>query len=97
MDDYEPDLIYRAGTMQLGDGRPAYLFSSADLDTVRTHFRWMREYNIDGVYLQRFVTRNNSGFYGAPQFVLHNVRQAAREEGRVWAIEYDISSLDTDP
>lgn len=97
MDHYRAEDIYRAGEMVLGDGRPAYLFSSNDLDTVRTHFRWMRQYHIDGVYLQRFVTRNNSGYYGAREFVLHNVRQAAREEGRVWAIEYDVSSLDSDP
>ncbi|NDV61586.1 hypothetical protein G0Q06_03905 [Puniceicoccales bacterium CK1056] len=97
MNDYDPDSIYPVGQMDLGDGRPAYLFSSADLDTVQTHFRWMREYNIDGVYLQRFVSRTNSGFYGAEEFVLHNVREAARLEGRVWALEYDISSLDTDP
>lgn len=97
MENYRPENVYRAGSLELGDGRPAYLFSSGDLDTVRTHFRWMRQYNIDGVYLQRFVTRNNSGYYGAKEFVLHNVRQAAREEGRVWALEYDVSSLDTDP
>jgi hypothetical protein len=93
MDEYRPEDIYRAGEMVLQDGRPAYLFSSSDLDTVRTHFRWMRRYNIDGVYLQRFVNTNNSGYYGAKEFVLSNVRQAAREEGRVWAIEYDVSSL----
>lgn len=97
IDDYRPENLYPAGEMRLKDGRPAYLFSSSDPDTVRTHFRWMRQYNIDGVYLQRFVTRNNSGYYGAREFVLHNVRQAAREQGRVWAIEYDISSLASDP
>lgn len=91
---YEVDAVYPAGSLVLEDGRPAYLFSSSDLSTVRTHFRWMRQYNIDGVYLQRFVTKANSGYYGAKEFVLHNVRQAAHEEGRVWAIEYDISSLD---
>lgn len=94
MHDYEPDAVYPAGSLVLEDGRPAYVFSSSDLSTVRTHFRWMRQYNIDGVYLQRFVTKANSGYYGAKEFVLHNVRQAAHEEGRVWAIEYDISSLD---
>lgn len=97
MDDYDPDLIYPAGEMELKDGRPAYLFSSSDFDTVRTHFRWMRKYNIDGVYFQRFVSRGNSGAYGASEFVLRNVREAARLEGRVWAIEYDIGPLANDP
>jgi hypothetical protein len=97
LEEYETDRVYSAGKMVHQDGRPAYVFSSRDPETVQRHFRWMRKYNIDGVYLQRFVTRNNSGFYGASEFVLNNVRQAANLEGRVWAIEYDVSSLDTDP
>ena len=96
LENYEPDRVYPASNMVHQDGRPAYLFSSQDPETVQRHFRWMRKYNIDGVYLQRFVTRGNSGFYGASEFVLNNVRQAANLEGRVWAIEYDVSSLDTD-
>lgn len=95
LDDYSPDQLYPAGDVVCKSGAPARLFSSADPETVRQHFRWMRKYNIDGVYLQRFVCQRNSGFYGAPEFVLNNVRQAAAQEGRVWAIEYDVSSLST--
>jgi len=95
-DDYNPDRLYSTGALSLQDGRPAYLFSSRDPETVQRHFRWMRKYGIDGVYLQRFVNRNESGAYGASEFVLNNVREAANKEGRVWAIEYDISSLDQD-
>jgi hypothetical protein len=96
LNDYRADQIYPAGQMVLTNGRPAYLFSSADLETVQRHFRWMRKYNIDGAYLQRFVSRNSSGYYGKPEFVLDNVRKAAASEGRIWAIEYDVSSLDND-
>ena len=98
IDEYEPENVYPAGEMTLArDGRPAYVFSSRDPETVQRHFRWMREHDIDGAYLQRFVTRNTSGYYGASEFVLDNVRKAANREGRVWAIEYDISSLTNDP
>jgi hypothetical protein len=95
LEEYEPDQVYPAGNMVHQDGRPAYLFSSRDPEIVQRHFRWMRKHNIDGVYLQRFVTTGNSGYYGASEFVLANVRAAANQEGRVWAIEYDISSLST--
>lgn len=95
LEEYEPGRVYPAGNMVHQDGRPAYLFSSRDPETVQRHFRWMRKHNIDGVYLQRFVTTGNSGYYGASEFVLNNVRAAANQEGRVWAIEYDISSLST--
>ncbi len=93
LNDYSIDSVYPADEMVYENGRPAYLFSSADPETVRRHFRWMRKYNIDGVYLQRFVNQAHSGFYGADEFVLKNVREAAAQEGRVWALEYDISSL----
>jgi len=97
LEEYESDRVYPAGAMVHQDGRPAYVFSSRDPETVQRHFHWMRKHNIDGAYLQRFVSRSSSGHYGAPEFVLSNVRAAANLEGRVWAIEYDVSSLDTDP
>ena len=93
LNDYSADRVYPADEMVYENGRPAYLFSSADKETVLRHFRWMRKYNIDGVYLQRFVNKAHSGYYGADEFVLNNVREAAAREGRVWALEYDISSL----
>jgi hypothetical protein len=96
-DDYDRSLLYPAGEMTHEDGRRAFVFSSRDPETVRTHFRWMRQHDIDGAYLQRFVSRNRSGAFGAPEFVLHNVRRAANLEGRVWAIEYDVSSMANDP
>lgn len=96
LNDYEADSVYPADEMVYENDRPAYLFSSADQETIQRHFRWMRKYNIDGVYLQRFVSRRLSGYYGADEFVLNNVREAAAQEGRVWALEYDVSSLHFD-
>ncbi len=96
LNEYRTQDLYPAGEMVHPDGRPAYLFSSRDPETVQRHFRWMRKHNIDGAYLQRFVSRSRSGFYGASEFVLSTVRAAANQEGRVWAIEYDVSSLEGD-
>lgn len=41
------------------DGSTAEVFSSVDKSTTELHFKWMREYGIDGVFMQRFfgVTR----------------------------------------
>src|SRR3954452_22364075 len=36
-------------------GKPAYLFSAWNKKTVLRHFRWMRDYGLDGVLVQRFV------------------------------------------
>lgn len=71
-------------------GNPVSLFSSGNSATVDRHFLWMRQYGIDGVLVQRFVTdiaRNRE----AGDVVLRNVMAAARRHRRVFAIEYDIS------
>ena len=36
------------------DGSTARFFCSSDESTVDLHFRWMKEYGIDGVFMQRF-------------------------------------------
>src|SRR4051794_15641925 len=43
--DFTP--TYRTGYQNLGNGQPASLFSSYDQPTVDTHFRWMRENDLD--------------------------------------------------
>jgi hypothetical protein len=76
-------------------GRPAYLYSAWNRKTVLRHFRWMREYGLDGVLVQRFVTsiarRRASG-----DVVLKNILAGAAEAGRVFAIEYDVTGSKPD-
>lgn len=79
------------------DGTPAYLPSSHDGSTVDTHFRWMQEYGIDGVFMQRFVTeiRNESG---REHFntVLSNAMTAANKYSRAICVMYDLSGMNAD-
>jgi len=71
-------------------GKPAYLYSAWNRATVLRHFRWMKEYGLDGVLVQRFVgsipDKRSTG-----DVVLKNVIAGARQYGRVFAIEYDIT------
>ncbi|HXB72136.1 MAG TPA: glycoside hydrolase family 71/99-like protein [Candidatus Acidoferrales bacterium] len=71
-------------------GKPAYLFSSRNQKTVSRHFRWMKEYGLDGVLVQRFVGEIRRKRADG-DVVLKNIMAAARESGRTFAIEYDIS------
>ena len=71
-------------------GKPAYLFSSRNPKTVMRHFRWMQEYGLDGVLVQRFIGSTRGGRADG-DVVLKNIMNAAKESGRTFAIEYDIS------
>lgn len=74
------------------DGSPAYLFSSYDEETVDLHFKWMKEYGIDGVFLQRFVSEVKRPA-GKQHFnkVLANALKAAKKYDRAVCIMYDLS------
>ena len=74
------------------DGDVAEVFSSVKAATVRRHFRWMREYGIDGVFLQRFATRTHEPRnYKPMDQILGHCRESAKAEGRKWALMYDMS------
>lgn len=79
------------------DGSHAFLPSSYDSTTVDTHFRWMREYGVDGVFMQRFVSEIR-GESGRRHFntVLGNAMAAANKYGRAICVMYDLSGMGAD-
>ena len=93
LSEYDSDELFRAGDVQTASGQPAYVFSSTTRKTVLRHFEWMRKYNIDGAFVQRFVYPETSGAWGHHEWVLHHAREAANVHGRIWAVEYDVSTL----
>lgn len=87
------------------DGSQAYLFSSDSKVVVKRHFELLRDYGIDGVWLQRFVIGlpgsrlpdEDMYLYAASHLrITRHVREAARETGRVWAVSYDIAGTPTE-
>lgn len=76
------------------DGTVARVQSAYDSTTVDTHFRWMKEYGIDGVFMQRFVTeiRTPSGLHHF-NHVLHSSMVAANHYDRAICIMYDLSGM----
>jgi hypothetical protein len=76
------------------DGRVAQVFSSHNRKTVLRHFRWMRQYGIDGVFVQRFGVETldpNDLRHG--NAVLAHCREGANRSGRCYAVMYDLSGL----
>jgi hypothetical protein len=76
------------------DGRVATVFSSFKAPTVLRHFEWMREYGIDGAFVQRFIVDLRD-----PRALRHNntvlahCREGANRSGRTYAVMYDLSGL----
>ncbi|MBR6389242.1 MAG: hypothetical protein IKS15_03895 [Opitutales bacterium] len=96
MDDYPKGVAEKAHETKTLSGKTAYLFSSARPEVVYTHFLWMKKYNIDGVFLQKFISGDSWANNKREQWVMGNVREAANRTGRIWAIEYDISGCNDD-
>ena len=76
------------------EGRAAEVFSSFKKPTVLRHFQWMRDYGIDGAFVQRFIVDVND-----PRGLRHNntvlahCREGANRNGRTYAVMYDLSGL----
>jgi hypothetical protein len=78
--------------LTLQDGRRAELYSSYRRAAVDMHFRWLREYDLPGIFLQRFTPGLDHG--ATRDFrdtVARHVRSAAEANGRVFALMYDLS------
>ena len=81
---------------KLANGESAVVFSSYNRSTVSRHFKWMRDYGIDGVFVQRFA----NGLKGEStrhhkDMVLSSCREGANLTGRTYAVMYDLSGLRT--
>ena len=82
--------------MTYSNGNPVQFYSSAVQTSVLRQFRWMQENQLDGVFLQRFLTDLSSPqFYSFRNQVTANVRAGAEAYGRVFAIMYDVSGQPT--
>ena len=82
------------------DGTQAELFTSDNARTVLRHFEWMRDYGIDGAWLQHFLVDLPGGKqpqrYPSRRRVLGHVMHAAEQTGRAWALSFDIAGTPTD-
>jgi len=96
--DFWPDMAdytkkYKS-PFKFADGSDAFLFSSYDEETIDLHFKWMKEYGIDGVHMQRFLGEvKPSNPSGKAHFnkVLTSALKAAKKYGRAISVMYDLS------
>jgi hypothetical protein len=89
----EYEKTYPTG-LKLADGSVARFFNSADKSTVDLHFKWMKQYGVDGVFVQRFFNNTRGNARNSPtNDVLKYALAAASENERAIAVMYDLSGL----
>jgi hypothetical protein len=100
MTEYPVEERFAAPGFTCTNGLQAYLFSAEQPGTVLRHFQWMRDYGIDGAWLQHFLVDLPGGpvsdRFSSRLRVLNNVRSAAKQTGRTWAISFDIAGMPTE-
>lgn len=80
---------------KLPDETSAKVFSSYDASTTDLHFKWMKQYGIDGVFMQRFVVsiRNQKGKDNYNK-ILNNAVLSAEKYDRAICLMYDLSGME---
>lgn len=96
--EYPADALCPAPGFTHPDGSQALLFSSDHAGVVLRHFEWMRDYGIDGAWLQHFAVGLPGGpyesSYPSRRRVMEHVRVAAALTGRALAISFDVAAMD---
>jgi len=81
-------------SFKYADGSPAYVYSSHDASSTETHFKWMKQYGIDGVFVQRFIADVQRGpGKRHNDWVLGNTLKYAAKYHRAIAVMYDLSGM----
>jgi hypothetical protein len=79
---------------KLTNGQAARFFSSADKSTTDLHFKWMQQYGVDGVFMQRFFGETkNKKHDNESVAIIKNAFEAASKYKRAIAVMYDLSGL----
>ena len=97
--DFWPDvaeypITYEAKGFTLPDGTTPRLYSSYDESTVDLHFSWMKEYGIDGVFMQRFVSQiTDPAALAHSDKVLASAMTASNVHARAISVMYDMVGM----
>jgi hypothetical protein len=87
-----PDELFATGFHD-ASGNVLSLYSNYVSATTQRHVKWLKDYHLDGLFVQRFLARLNLGDADRQTMdhVLNDVATASRKYGRVFAIRYDLA------
>ncbi len=94
--EYEMDELFSTGNnyFTYDDGRPVRVYSAYTKKTVVRHMKWVRDYNLDGVFLQRFVSNTtNDLLRRSRDTVTANIMDGCEKYARAFANMWDISGF----
>lgn len=88
--EYCSDEKYRSG-FKYSTGEMAPLYSAGNKRTVFRHMKWLRDYHLDGVFLQRFLSevRTNKQIKDMRDLTTKYIMEGCEKYGRIFAIMYD--------
>eukprot|EP00900_Chrysochromulina_parva_P016563 jgi/Chrpa1/24908/Chrysochromulina_OHIO_Genome00025898-RA len=93
MGEYPLGALQATGFKYHGNGSVVNVYANAAEGVVDLHFQWMKDYGMDGVLLQRFISDVINPGKGLDHFntILAQADAAAAKHGRTYAIMYDMS------
>lgn len=85
----------RSAKFILPSGEAAQVYSAYDESSVLLHFKWMSDYGIDGVFMQRFVGEVIKNPAGKDHFdtVLKHAMKGSNQYGRAICVMYDLGGF----
>ncbi len=93
MREHEVDEEYMTG-LTYEDGSAVTVYSAYNRKTVMRHMKWLRDYDLDGVFLQRFnVSTLNRDLRALRDTVTANVMAGCEKYDRTFVNMYDLSGL----
>jgi hypothetical protein len=96
LSDYPEEALMESTLPHFPSGHSAKLYRSDHEGVIDLHFKWMKDYGIDGIALQRFIhpVLVNEKLRIFRNRVTELVREKAEKYGRSFYIMYDISGAD---
>lgn len=90
--EYPDELLKPTNLAAMGNGKPLKLFTSSSKEIIDIHFKWMKDYGIDGAAVQRFIGNIGGAIIHSPAAAIQKIKQAAEVNERIFYICYDTSS-----
>jgi hypothetical protein len=79
-----------ATNMHYSNGSVVGLYSTCNETTIMRHWKWMKDYQVDGAWVQRFGPKH-VGWTESTNKTLLSCKKAAETYGRVFVVMYDVS------